>query len=232
MRCYSQNVQICIIPDILTPVVPVNTQGEYNIPPEDNKDGDHGGVPFGPALPGRHVPYQAPPPGPLPKNQGKGQNPDPLMSKTLTPLGTTPPELESDDFYIPKTPPPRTPHGAPDSLHRFFNSNPNPPLYDCKVIFWENWDDLSSPSQIRYDYTRHRRQLSWDWHNPTTVRKYNPDAPIQRWYERAGCPDLDDTVFEEFLQWDQGPHQTSPTPVRPRQLPNLVENPPRCSGQQ
>ena len=43
-----------------TPVAPVNTQGEYNIPPEDNENGDNGGAPFGPAPPGRHVPYQAP----------------------------------------------------------------------------------------------------------------------------------------------------------------------------
>ena len=43
-----------------TPVAPVNAQGEYNIPPEDNENGDDGGAPFRPAPPGRHVPYQAP----------------------------------------------------------------------------------------------------------------------------------------------------------------------------
>ena len=43
-----------------TPVVSVNAQGEYNIPPEDNENGDDGGAPFGPAPPGRHMPYQAP----------------------------------------------------------------------------------------------------------------------------------------------------------------------------
>ena len=32
-----------------TPVAPVNAQGEYNIPPEDNENGDNGGAPFGPA---------------------------------------------------------------------------------------------------------------------------------------------------------------------------------------
>ena len=45
-----------------TPVAPVNAQGEYTIPPEDNENGDNGGAPFGPAPPGRHVPYQASPP--------------------------------------------------------------------------------------------------------------------------------------------------------------------------
>ena len=43
-----------------TPVAPVNAQGEYNIPLEDNENGDDGNAPFGPAPPGRHVPYQAP----------------------------------------------------------------------------------------------------------------------------------------------------------------------------
>ena len=144
----------------------------------------------------------------------------------------TPPELESDDFYVPKTPPPRAPRGAPDSSHGFFNSNLNPPLYDQKQVFYKNLDDPSSPSWIRYNYTRYGRQLSWDWHNPTTECMYNPDAPIEGWYSRDGHPDLDDMLFEEFLQWDQGPHQTSPAPTRPRQLQNLVENPPRHSGQQ
>ena len=43
-----------------TPVAPVNAQGEYNIPLEDNENGDDGGVPFVPAPPGRSVPDQAP----------------------------------------------------------------------------------------------------------------------------------------------------------------------------
>ena len=79
---------------------------------------------------------------------------------------------------------------------------------------------------------RHGRQLSWDWRNPTTEHWFNPNAPTQEWYNRAGRPNLDDTVFEEFLQQDQGPHQISPTPAMPRQLPNLVVNPLKCSGQQ
>ena len=78
----------------------------------------------------------------------------------------------------------------------------------------------------------HLLQLSWDWHNPTTERQFNPNAPVQEWYNRAGRPDLDDTVFEEFLQQDQGPHQISPTPAMLRQLPNPVVNPPRRSVQQ
>ena len=44
-----------------SPVAPVNTQGEYNIPPEDNENGGDGGAPLRPAPPERHVPYQAPP---------------------------------------------------------------------------------------------------------------------------------------------------------------------------
>ena len=43
-----------------TPVAPVNAQGEYNIPLEDNENGDDGGAPFVPAPPGRSVPDQAP----------------------------------------------------------------------------------------------------------------------------------------------------------------------------
>ena len=54
-----------------TPVAPVNAQGEYNIPLEDNENGDNGGEPFGPAPPGRHVPYQAPPPQPPPKTKAR-----------------------------------------------------------------------------------------------------------------------------------------------------------------
>ena len=65
-----------------TPVAPVNAQGEYNIPLKDNENGDHGGVPFVPAPPGRSVPYQAPLPRPPPKNQGKGQN-QPLQGQLL-----------------------------------------------------------------------------------------------------------------------------------------------------
>ena len=216
-----------------TPVAPVNAQGEYNIPPEDNENGDDGGAPFEPAPPGRPVPYQAPPPGPLPKNQGKGWNPDPPVSPELTPPGLTPSELESDDFYVPKTPSPRTPSRDPDSLHGFFNPNPGPrddPLYDEKLVTYRNPD--GSPLNIQYNYTRHGRQLSWDWHNPTAECRFNPAAPAQEWYHWAGCPNLDNAVFEEFLQMDQGPHQTLPTPAAPRQLLNLVVNPLQCSGQQ
>ena len=64
-----------------TPVAPVNAQGEYNIPQEDNENGD-GGAPFVPAPPGRSVPYQAPPPQPPLKNQGKGWN-QPLQGRLL-----------------------------------------------------------------------------------------------------------------------------------------------------
>ena len=45
-----------------TPVAPVNAQGEYYIPLEDNENGDDEGAPFVFAPPGRPVPYQAPPP--------------------------------------------------------------------------------------------------------------------------------------------------------------------------
>ena len=87
-----------------TPVAPVNAQGEYNIPLEDNENGDDRGAPFGPAPPGRHVPYQAPPPQPLPKTQGKGQNPNPPVLLEPTPPGSTPSESSSDKIYVPKTP--------------------------------------------------------------------------------------------------------------------------------
>ena len=218
-----------------TPVAPVNAQGEYNIPPEDNENGDDGGALFGPAPPGRHVPYQAPPPWPSPKNQGKGQNPNPPVPPKLTPPGSTPSESESDDFYAHKTPSPRSPSKDDlDFSHRFFNPNPNScgsDLYDQKQICYENRADPSTLSRIRYNYMRHGRQLSWDWHNPTTEQQYNPAAPVAEWYCSGGHADLDNTVFEEFLQ-QQGSHQTSPTPAMPRQPPNLMVNPPRRSGQQ
>ena len=103
-------------------------------------------------------------------------------------------------------------------------------LYDEKLVTYGNSD--GSPSNIRYNYMRHGSQLSWGWHNPTAEHQFNLAAPVQEWYNRAGCPDLDNTVFEEFLWQDQGPHQTSPTPAIPRHLPNLVVNPPRHSGWQ
>ena len=110
-----------------TPVAPVNAQGEYNIPPEDNENGDDGGAPFRPAPPGRHVPYQAPPPRPPPKNQGKGQNPNPPVLLEPTPPGLTRSESESDDFYAPKTPSWRSSSRDDlDSSHGFFNPNPGP----------------------------------------------------------------------------------------------------------
>ena len=80
--------------------------------------------------------------------------------------------------------------------------------------------NFQSYQQIRYNYTRHGRQLSWDWHNPTT----------EQWYRHGGCADLNNTA-EEFLR-QQGSCQTSPTPAAPRQPPNPVVNPPRHSGQQ
>ena len=176
-----------------TPVAPVNAQDEYNIPPEDNENGDDG----------RHVPYQAPPPWPSPKNQGKGWNPNPPVLLEPTPPGLTRSESESDDFYVPKTPSLRSPSkDALDSSHRFFNPNPNPhgfDLYDQKQVFYENRADPSTPSRIRYNYTRHGRQLSWDWHNPTTEARYNSNCPIVEWHHHGGHADLDNTVFKEFL---------------------------------
>ena len=110
-----------------TPVAPpVDAQGEYNIPLEDNENGDYGDVPFTPAPPGRFVPGQAPLPRQPPKNQGKGQNPNSPVSQELAPPGPTPSELESDDFYVPKTPSPRSPSRDLDSSHGFFNPNPGP----------------------------------------------------------------------------------------------------------
>ena len=64
-----------------------------------------------------------------------------------------------------------------------------------------------------------------------TEQQFNPTAPVAEWYHDGGHADLDDTVFEEFLQ-QQGSHQTSPAPAAPRQPPNLVVNPLRRSGWQ
>ena len=81
-----------------TPVAPpVDAQGEYNTPLDDNENGGQGGVP-----------YQAPLPEPPPKNQGKGRNPAPPVPPELTPPGPTPSESDSDDFYQPRTPSPRS----------------------------------------------------------------------------------------------------------------------------
>ena len=127
-----------------TPVAPpVDAQVEYNIPLGDNENEDYEGAPFAPAPSGRFVPPQAPPPGPQPKNQGKGQNPNSLVPPQPAPPGLTPSELESDDFYVPKTPSPRSPSRGPDSSHGFSNLNPGPhdnPLYDSKEVTYENPD--------------------------------------------------------------------------------------------
>ena len=213
-----------------TPVAPVNAQGEYNIPLEDNENGDDGGAPFGPAPPGRHVPYQAPPPLP-PRNQGKGKNPNPPVPLELTLPGSTPSESSSDKFYAPKTPSWRSPlRDDPDSLHRFFDPNSSHfDLYDKRTIFYENQNDPSTLSWIRYDYMRHGRQSSWEWQNPATGA---PD-PRLGWSCHADCGQIPDCVFEDFLRHqDQRLCQTSPTPARPRQPANPLVNPPRCSGQQ
>ena len=130
-----------------TPVAPVNAQGEYNIPPEDNENEDNGGAPFRPAPPGRRVPYQAPLPL-LPKNKGKGKNPNPLVMEP-TPPGSTPSESSSDDFYVPKTPPWQSPsRDDPNSSHRFFDLNSSFfDLYDKRMIFYENRENPSTVAQ-------------------------------------------------------------------------------------
>ena len=124
----------------------------------------------------------------------------------MTPPGSTHSESESDNIYVPKTPSPRSPsRDDPNSSHGFFNPNPGPrfDLYDQKQIFYENQANSSTPSWIRYDYMRHGRQLSWDWHNPRTEHwnmVLDPDAPIpEEWYCPDGHADLDDSVFEDFL---------------------------------
>ena len=63
-----------------TPVAPpVDTQGEYKIPPDDDENGGYEGVDLPPAPPGRHVPYQVPPHHPNCPS-GKGWNPTPLVT--------------------------------------------------------------------------------------------------------------------------------------------------------
>ena len=203
-----------------TPVAPpVDAQGEYNIPSEDNENGGQGGMPFAPAPPAEGVPYQAPLPRPPPKYQGKGRNPAPPVPPEPTPPGPTPSELESDNFYLPRTPPPRLPRADLDSSHGFFNPNPglsNDPLYDSKTI---SYTPDGSPSNIQYNYTRHGRHLSWDWHNSTskhyhgTTTGTDPAPHPEGWWRLEGHPDLDNSIFEEFLQQGQRSHQTSPTPV-------------------
>ena len=92
-----------------------------------------------------------------------------------------------------RTPPPRSPCANPDSSYGFFNPNPGPDrLYNGKEI---SYNPDGSPLNIRYNYMRHGRQYSWDWHNPTAP--VNPNIP-EGW-RPWGCPDLDNSVFEEFL---------------------------------
>ena len=151
-----------------TPVAPsVDTQGEYNIPPVDNENGDHGGADMHPALPGRHVPYQAPPPG-------DNQNSDP---PTL--LGSTPPDSGSDnDFYgvqaPPITPPPRSPHGDLDSSHGFFNPYPDSSewSYAQKKLEYGDLNKPASPTRVCWYYMRGGQQKVYDWENPPYI--YNP----------------------------------------------------------
>ena len=71
-----------------TPVTPpVDAQGEYNIPLDDNENEDDGGADLYPAPPGRYVPYQAPLPPARP--QGPPASPPPL--DPTTPSDSTPP---------------------------------------------------------------------------------------------------------------------------------------------
>ena len=71
-----------------TPVAPpVDAQGEYNIPLDDNENEDDGGADLYPAPPGRYVPYQAPLPPARP--QGPPASPPPL--DPTTPSDSTPP---------------------------------------------------------------------------------------------------------------------------------------------
>ena len=83
MRHYSQNVQICIVLDILL-------QGEYNIPLDDNENGDDGGADLYSAPPGRYVPYQAPLPPAGPQGPPVSPSPqDPITLSDSTPPGNS-----------------------------------------------------------------------------------------------------------------------------------------------
>ena len=108
-------------------------------------------------------------------------------------------------------------------MYGFFNPNPGPsddPLYDGKTI---SYNPDGSPSNIQYNYTRHGRQLSWDWHNPTSNRYHvmqadNTPCP-EGWWRLWGCPDLDDSVFEEFLRHGSQSSQALLTPASQQQPP-------------
>ena len=133
-----------------------------------------------------------------------------------------PPSGGSSQF---RTPSLRLPRADPDSSYGFFNPNPGPsddPLYDSKSIT-HNPD--GSPSNIWYNYMRHGRQFSWDWHNLTSMC-YHDNATgtdIARcpaeWWRPEGRPDLDNSIFEEFLQRGGQSSQTSPTPASQWQPP-------------
>ena len=68
----------------------------------------------------------------------------------------------------------------------------------CLYIIGKHWGSFLShctPLGIRYDYTRHGRQLSWDWHNPVTGA---PDPRLE-WSHHAGRNQVLDSTFKEFL---------------------------------
>ena len=67
--------------------------------------------------------------------------------------------------------------------------------------------------------SRHGRQSSWDWHHLTSMRHHTTStstgtAPCpEGWWRLEGCPDLDDSIFKEFLQQGGQSSQASPTPA-------------------
>ena len=81
-----------------TPVAPpVDAQGDYTIPPDDNENEDDGGADLYLAPAGRYVPCQAPQPPARP--QGPPTCPPPL--DPTTPLDSTPPGDKWQDIHTP-----------------------------------------------------------------------------------------------------------------------------------
>ena len=163
MRHYSQNVQMCVIPDILllhqsmhrvsiTFLWKTMRMGMMGVHPS----GLHH---LGDMCLIRHLCLDH-----RLKTRAKVETLIPQFHWNHNPPGSTPSESSSDDFYAPKTPSQRSPSkDDPNSSHGFFDPNSSCfNLYDKRTIYYKDREDPSTLSRVRYHYMRHGRQLSWD----------------------------------------------------------------------
>ena len=141
-RPYSQNVWICVVPDILllhqsthrvsiTFLWKIMRMGMMGVHPL----GQHH---LGDICLTRHLrPYCL-------KTKAKVRAQIPRFRRNQPLEGLTPSESLSDNFYVPKTPSQRSPsRDDPNSSHGFFDPNSSCfDLYDKRMIFYENKNDI------------------------------------------------------------------------------------------